>query len=147
MLNVSFIGRLGRDSEAKTSKNGNEYLSFTVASDDKRGGENVTTWVNCTWYGAQAVKMAQWLKKGSLVSVSGSLQTRIYQTKNNDNAISHDVNVWNVSFVNAGSGNTQSDSSETANSSSESANDGATTGTFKKPVASAPAADDDDLPF
>lgn len=140
MINAFIIGRLGADSEVKTSKNGNQFVSMRVASNDYANGETTTTWVNVLWSGERALKMAQYMKKGSMVSINGPLQMSTYTTKAGESAISIDVFADRVDFVSSGtSGQTQS---------SEATVD---TGTLKKKeevVAAAPAASAiDDLPF
>lgn len=147
MINSFIIGRLGADAEVKTSKNGNQFLSMRVASNDYVNGENATTWVNVVWGGERAIKMAQHMKKGSMVSINGPLRTSTYTTKSGENAVSVDVFADRVDFVNSGnSGQTQS---------SEAIVD---TGTFKKqedivtetpaPVAAnSGSVNIDDLPF
>lgn len=142
MINAFIIGRLGADSEVKTSKNGNQFLSMRVASNEYLNGENTTTWVNVIWSGERAVKMAQHMKKGSMISINGPLRTSTYTTKAGETAVSIDVFADRVDFVNSGnSGQTQS---------SEATVD---TGTLRKKeetIAEAPtpvAAAIDDLPF
>lgn len=144
MFYVDFNGRLGADSELKPSKNGSQFLSMRVASDDFANGETTTTWVSVVWSGERAIKMANHMKKGSLVSIHGVLRTSLYKAKNGESAISHDVLADRVDFVGGGkSGTTQSNESSVVD-----------TGTFKKTekptvtteVAEA-ANDADDLPF
>lgn len=140
MINAFIIGRLGADSEVKTSKNGNQFVSMRVASNDYANGETTTTWVNVLWAGERALKMAQYMKKGSMVSINGPLQMSTYTTKAGESAISIDVFADRVDFVNSGtSGQTQSSEATVE------------TGTLKKKeevVAAAPAASAiDDLPF
>lgn len=146
MTNVFSVGRLGKDSEIKKTAGGKDFLSFSVAVDERRKGETVTDWWNCSWYGENAIKMAQWLKKGSLISFSGDFAgARIYQNKNNENVVSLDLMINSVSFVSTGKGNGENNTHQTPN-----------TGNFEptaspQPVpapqpASAPAMDND-LPF
>lgn len=141
MLNVDFNGRLGADSELKTSKNGNQFLSMRVATDEFNNGETSTVWVNVIWSGDRAVKMAEHMKKGSLVDIHGVLRTSLYKTKSGDSAISHDVFADRVDFISSGkSGATQTNEAVTD------------TGTLKKAETVAAAATPtndavDDLPF
>lgn len=137
MIISQINGRLGADSELKTSKNGNKYVTMRIASNDFVNGENVTTWVRVMWSGDRAVKMQEHMKKGSFVSVWGTLRTSLYDTKTGEKAIAIDVLADRVDFVGGGSGSTQS-------------NDAATeTGTLKKAEAPLETQDtsDDDLPF
>jgi single-strand binding protein len=146
MTNVFSVGRLGKDSEIKKTGSGKDFLSFTVAVDERRKGETVTDWWNCSWYGENAIKMAQWLKKGSLIAFSGDFAgARIYQNKNNENVVSLDLMVNSVSFVSTGKGNGENNTHQTPN-----------TGNFEPTASPQPApapqsapapATDNDLPF
>ena len=80
MLYVELIGRLGADAELKTSAKGNQFVSMRVASNDFFNGENVTTWVNVMWSGERAVKMQEHMKKGSAVSIHGTLRTSLFSS-------------------------------------------------------------------
>ena len=142
MIYSQLIGRLGADSELKTSAKGNQFVSMRVASNDFVNGENVTTWVNVMWSGDRAVKMQEHMKKGSAVSVHGTLRTSIFKNKNGESAVSVDVLADRVDFVNLGkSGDTQTNEAVTE------------TGTFKSKAqeaevaAASAASSDDDLPF
>lgn len=109
MINSFLIGRLGADAELKTAKSGSQFLSMRVASNDYVNGETTTTWLNVTWVGERAIKMAEHMKKGRMVSVNGPLRVSTYTTKNGETAISIDVMADRVDFVNTGnSGQTQS---------------------------------------
>jgi single-strand DNA-binding protein len=86
--------------------------------------------------------MQEHMKKGSAVSVHGTLRTSLFTNKNGEQSISTDLFVDRVDFVNLGkSGDTQTNEAVTD------------TGTFKpkaqaEEVAVASAASDaDDLPF
>lgn len=140
MLYTEINGRLGADSELKTSKNGNQYVTMRIASNDFVNGANVTTWVRVLWSGERAVKMQEHMKKGSAVSVRGVLRLSLYDTKNGEKAISTDLFADRVDFLNSGSGSTQTTEGV------------AETGTFKPQAAatvptSSQEASDDDLPF
>ena len=143
MQYLQIIGRLGADSELKTSKNGKQFLSMRVASNDFIGGENLTTWISVLWGGESAVKMAEHLKKGSQVIINGTPKYSLYKTKNGESAIDVSVFADRVDFVSSNSGGTQSNEAV------------AETGTFKKkePAVAAAATvnsetnEADDLPF
>ena len=142
MQYLQVIGRLGADSELKTSKNGKQFLTMRVASNDFIGGENLTTWISVLWGGERAVKMAEHLKKGSQVIINGTPKYSLYKTKNGESAIDVSVFADRVDFVSSNSGGTQSNEAV------------AETGTFKKKepaVAAATAKNEtneaDDLPF
>uniref|UniRef100_UPI003562C3C6 single-stranded DNA-binding protein n=1 Tax=Bacteroides fragilis TaxID=817 RepID=UPI003562C3C6 len=78
MFNGEIIGNLGRDAEVKTSKNGKNFLTFTVAHTEKHGETEETTWISCIYYNE---KVASYLTKGKKVYISGSLSVRVYNDK------------------------------------------------------------------
>ena len=87
MLNqVQVIGRLGKDPETRYSASGDAVCSFSVAASesykDKSGQkQEKTEWFRCVTYQKLAEICGQYLTKGQLVYISGSLQTRQYKDK------------------------------------------------------------------
>lgn len=82
MLQATLIGYLGADAEAK-STNGNEFITFRIANTDKWSDESgqvheQTTWVDCVMNGKP--KVFDYLKKGQLVYVAGSISLRVYSS-------------------------------------------------------------------
>ena len=150
MVNVEFIGRLGADSEVKTGKSGNQFVSFRVATDEYRNGKNEASWLNVVYTGERAIKMHQWLTKGKAVSVHGVENVGTYVDRNGQTQVSRDVMADRVDFVNVGgSGQTQSNSATTTQGQANVAaptNIAPPAGTMK-PQETTPAKDEDDLPF
>ena len=82
MINqCNFIGRLGRDPETRYTQSGKAVASFSLACSEKRGGEESTEWVNIVAWEKLAEICGQYLTKGSLVFISGRMQTRKWQDK------------------------------------------------------------------
>lgn len=82
MINqCNFIGRLGRDPEIRYTQSGKAVASFSLACSEKRGGEESTEWVNIVAWEKLAEICGQYLTKGSLVFISGRMQTRKWQDK------------------------------------------------------------------
>ena len=79
MLLATIIGNLGRDAEVKPI-NDKQYMSFSVASTEKRNNEEVTTWVSVLYPYQET--LLPYLKKGQQVFVSGRLKAGIYQSQN-----------------------------------------------------------------
>lgn len=79
IANTIITGRLGRDPEAKTTKNGTQYVSFSVASSTRKD-ETVWRYVNC--YGSQADFAQKYLRKGSRIHVQG--EERAYASLGQD---------------------------------------------------------------
>ena len=83
----SFIGRLGRDPETRYTQAGDAVCNFSVAVDESykgKDGQKVekTEWVNCVAWRKLGEICGQYLNKGSLVAVSGKMQTRKWQDSN-----------------------------------------------------------------
>lgn len=72
-INVyTFSGNIGRDAEVGATKGGTSVCRFSVAVSSGFGDKEVTTWVECSIFGKRAEgKLPQYLKKGSVVVVSG----------------------------------------------------------------------------
>lgn len=89
MLNeAKIIGHLGRDPESKSLPGGDTVTNFSIATTekwkDKTTGEQkeATEWHRISMFGKLADIAAKYLKKGSLVYVSGKLVTRKYTDAN-----------------------------------------------------------------
>lgn len=90
---MTVVGNLGKDAEIKTY-NDKSYLVFSVASTKKKGNEEKTTWVSCTWW-TKVDNIAQYLKKGQMVAVVGEGELRQYES-NGTKGTSLDLNVDNL---------------------------------------------------
>ena len=79
---VILIGNLGRDPEVRTMQNGGKVANLNLATSenwkDKATGERKekTEWHRVVIFGQLADIAEKYLKKGSKVYISGSLQTR-----------------------------------------------------------------------
>ncbi len=79
---VILVGRLGRDPELKYTGSGTPFCRFSMATDDvwndKASGERQerTEWHNIVVWDKLAEICNQYLTKGRLVYIEGSLQTR-----------------------------------------------------------------------
>ena len=79
---VILIGNLGKDPEVRSTQNGGKVANLSIATSeswrDKATGEKKekTEWHRVVIFGNLAEIAEKYLKKGSKVYVSGSLQTR-----------------------------------------------------------------------
>ncbi len=111
---VMLIGRLGRDPEVKYSASGLPICNLSVATDESytdRDGNRVdrTEWHRVVAYQRQAETCGQYLSKGSLVYVEGSLQTRKWQDQNGQDKYTTEIKAQRVAFLDRkGSGASQS---------------------------------------
>ena len=80
MLIAQIIGNLGRDAEVKHIGD-KDYISFSVASTEKQGENETTTWVSVL--ASNNPNLLPFLKKGQQVFVSGRMKAGIYQNQQN----------------------------------------------------------------
>lgn len=83
---VILIGRLGRDPEVRSTPSGTTVAKFSIATDEKftdRSGERQerTEWHNIVAWAKLAEICGQYLKKGKLVYIEGSLRTDSWDDK------------------------------------------------------------------
>lgn len=78
MNNAIFAGALGADAR-KNTVGENTVANFPVAVNQRRKGEDVTLWIDCAIWGKRADALAQYLTKGSKVTVSGAVSVDSYE--------------------------------------------------------------------
>lgn len=105
MLNkVQIIGRLGKDPELRYSQSGTPVANLSVATDESykdRDGNKVekTEWHRITCFQKQAENCADYLAKGSLVYVEGSLTTRKWQDQQGQDRYTTEIKADRVQFL------------------------------------------------
>ncbi len=136
---VVLTGRLTADPELKTTSNGTSVVSFSIAVDRRyrTGEERQTDFINIVAWRSSAEFISKYFKKGSLIGIEGSIQTRRYVDKNGNNRTAFEIVANNVQFVESKRDGAPSMGSEPATFSNADANDFADLGD----------AQDDDLPF
>lgn len=90
MNKVVLIGRITRDPELKYTPSGVAVCSFVIAVDrdykDEQGNSS-TDFISCVVWRQQAEFLGNYIKKGYLLAVSGSIQSRMYQTQQGENKV------------------------------------------------------------
>lgn len=96
---VILIGRLTADIELKRNNDGNAFVFFTLAVNDRAKGE--ATFIPCSAFNKTAELMEQYVGKGSQVGVEGSIN--IFGGKKQDDgsysATRTTVNVNSITFL------------------------------------------------
>jgi single-strand DNA-binding protein len=80
MKTITLAGRLTKDAETRDAGS-DRVTGFSVAVDDRSGKEKTTLFFDCSMWGKRGEALAQYLTKGSSVTVSGDLGTRQYEGK------------------------------------------------------------------
>ncbi|MBO5090038.1 MAG: single-stranded DNA-binding protein [Clostridia bacterium] len=98
---VVLTGRLTADPELKTTTNGTNVTTFSIAVERRyrSGEERQTDFISIVAWQKTAEFITKYFKKGNLIGIEGSIQTRRYQDKNGNNRTVFEVIANNVQFV------------------------------------------------
>lgn len=102
MLNVcAIMGRLTANPELKTTPNGVSVTKFCVAVDrnyTKQGEEKQADFINVVAWRQAAEFVSKYFRKGSMIAVQGSIQTRNYEDSKGNKRTVVEIVAENVSF-------------------------------------------------
>lgn len=79
MNKVILIGRLGANPETRFTQSNTPVCNWSLATSKKVKGEDKTEWHNIVAFSKTAEIAQQYLTKGSLVGIEGSIQTTSYE--------------------------------------------------------------------
>ena len=103
MLNsVQLIGRFTRDPELRTTQSGISTCSFTLAVDRnfvRQGEERKADFIRCVAWRQTAEFITRYFKKGNLVALEGTIQTRTWNDNENKTHYETEVIVDRTHFV------------------------------------------------
>lgn len=100
--NTTLVGRLTKNPELRFTGNGVGVLSFTLAverSYTNAQGERETDFINCVAWRGTAETLSKFAVKGSLIGVTGSIQTRNYQNNEGRTIYTTEVLVDNFQML------------------------------------------------
>ncbi len=101
---VCISGNLTRDAELRATASGMQVLGLSVAVNDRRKNPQTGDWedypnfVDCTMFGARAEKLAQYLTKGTKVTVEGKLHYSSWE-RDGQRRSKLDVTVDEIEFM------------------------------------------------
>ncbi len=103
MLNsIVIMGRLVADPELRSTTSGIAVSSIRVAVDrdfaDKQSGDRQADFFDVVVWRSTAEFVSRYFKKGSMIIVQGSMQSRRWQDKDGNNRISWEIQANNVYF-------------------------------------------------
>lgn len=99
--NVVLMGRLVADPELRKTPNDISTSRFTLAVDRgyvKAGTERQADFIDCVAWRQTAEFICQYFRKGSMLAVTGSIQTRNYEDKSGNKRKSVEVVIDEASF-------------------------------------------------
>ena len=103
MLNqIVLMGRLTRDPELRYTQSQTPVASFRIAVDRDFGGrdgaERQTDFIDVVAWRQTAEFVSRYFRKGSMIAVQGSIQTRNYEDRNGNKRYAFEIVADNVSF-------------------------------------------------
>jgi len=118
MINcVTLIGNVGKDPAYRKTDN-SEVVNFTLATSEKYKGETKTEWHNIVIWGKLAGIVNQYVKKGQLLYLEGSIQSRSWDDKEGKKHYITEIVCYTMKMIGA-----KSNPSDHTNDSFQSAND------------------------
>lgn len=103
MLNVAVLmGRLTADPELRQTPNGISVTSFTLACDRsyaKAGTERQTDFIDIVAWRSTAEFICKYFRKGQLMAVQGSIQTRTYTDREGNKRKAFEIVADNAHFA------------------------------------------------
>ena len=82
--NVVLVGSMTRDAELRYTPSNQAVATFTLAVNrnfKNQNGEREADFINCVIWRQQAENLSNWAKKGTLIGVTGRIQTRNYENQ------------------------------------------------------------------
>ena len=154
---ATLIGRLGRDPELKYTANGTAYCRFSIATDeswtDKSTGDRKerTEWHNIVAWERLAEICGQYLAKGRMVYIEGSIQSRQWEDQDGNKRTSFDIRARDMVLLGSPGGGGGQQGRSGASSDAEAGGGGQQGRSGASPGAETgggtPAITDDDIPF
>ena len=98
MLNVlAVMGRLVCNPEIRITSSGKKVSTFRIAC-NRQGKESSADFFDVVAWENTAIFVEKYFPKGSMIAVTGRLQSRNYQDKNGNNRTAIEIVAQNVSF-------------------------------------------------
>ena len=99
--NVVLMGRLVATPELRSTGTGVSVASFTIAVDRayaKQGEQRQADFIDCVAWRNTAEFITRYFQKGSMIAITGNIQTRNYEDKNGNKRKAVEIVVDSASF-------------------------------------------------
>ncbi len=120
---IHIAGHLGADPETRFTQSGKKVTTLRVATNSRKGGQDVTIWWRVTIWDEQFKNILPFMKKGSAVMVFGEVhKPEIFNDRDGKPQVSMDITAIQLQFSpfgkpSGGSGAGSSDAKQTPLSS------------------------------
>ena len=98
MNSLTIIGNLTSDPVERVTKSGKRLADFKVATNEKRGDRENTTYFHCKAWDRLTDPILKYLHKGSKVAIEGRVSAHAYTDKNGEAKAEIDVDVNRFEF-------------------------------------------------
>ncbi|BDD37914.1 single-stranded DNA-binding protein [Streptococcus ruminantium] len=160
--NVVLVGRMTKDAELRYTPSNVAVATFTLAvnrNQKNENGEREADFINCVIWRQAAENLANWAKKGALIGIVGSIQTRNYENQQGQRVYVTEVIANQFHMLESRGQQSQGNSFQNGNNSQgcsfypggspQSEFAGGSSGGYQSPFGNSSPMDisDDDLPF
>ena len=118
--NVTLVGRMTRDPELRVSQSNVAVANFNLAVNrpfTDKNGERGADFINCVVFRKPAENLTKYTSKGSLVGISGRIQTRNYENKDGVRIFVTEVICDQVQYLDSKGSNSDTGSNPQGNNS------------------------------
>lgn len=99
MNKLIIIGNLTRDPESRTTPSGHTVCNFDVAVNERRGGQESTSYFRVSAWDKTGESCQRYLSKGKKVFVAGPVSVRMYQSNSGETKVSVEIAANDVEFL------------------------------------------------
>ena len=114
--NVVLVGRLTKEPDLRYTNNGTAAASFTLAvnrSFKNANGDREADFINCVIWRKPAETLANYARKGTLLGVTGRIQTRNYENQQGQRVYVTEVVAENFQLLESKNSNSSQNTSAT----------------------------------
>ncbi|MDX5045760.1 single-stranded DNA-binding protein [Streptococcus suis] len=150
--NVVLVGRMTKDAELRYTPSNVTVATFTLAVNRNRkneNGEREADFINCVIWRQAAENLANWAKKGALIGIVGSIQTRNYENQQGQRVYVTEVIANQFHMLESRGQQSQGNSFQNGNNSNSGNFQNGNNQGYQSPFGNSNPMDisDDDLPF
>lgn len=99
---VSFCAPyIGKDCQVISGVHGS-FMAMDIAVDDYSRGQNTTTWIRVRSNKDNHIHLSEYLTKGRLILVDGTLSSSLWKDKNGESQIQLSITAESIAFINTG---------------------------------------------
>ncbi|MGU7966365.1 single-stranded DNA-binding protein [Streptococcus suis] len=150
--NVVLVGRMTKDAELRYTPSNAAVATFTLAVNRNRkneNGEREADFINVVIWRQAAENLANWAKKGTLIGIVGSIQTRNYENQQGQRVYVTEVVANQFHMLESRGQQSQGNSFQNGNNSNSGNFQNGNNQGYQSPFGNSSPMDisDDDLPF